>query len=918
MEKGGSWYGRVKRSSSLLIMSGAALAGCSGDGTEPVDVAQQGACATTTYEAESMAHSTGGPTTGGWNIWSNGYLATNHAFAGGATIISVQASGTLAAGQWPHLVLSVGGAVVASATINTTSFSAYSFNATIPAGSKELRVAFDNDYQANGQDRNLLIDKVTIACAASSSGGSSGNAGAGGSSGAVSGGAGGKAGNGGGAGADSGGSGSGGGTPSGSASLKYQTDWGSGYCADVTVRNSSSVAATAWSLGLNLNQAQLSSAWNCKFSGGSGSISVTPGTSNSAIAAGASATFGFCANASGSNYRPTLGKLVLTGSDGAAGASGASGAAGSGTTGSGTAGIGGSGGGTVGVSGGGTGGASDGGAAGGGSAGITGVSGGGTAGDAVGGGGTSAGTGGAGAGGADAGGAGTSNAGASSAGTNAGGGTAGAGGAGGYQPPTGGYLIKSSFLNNPNLAIDHALSTARFYAKAADPQFGGFFTYLDRQGKATGSNKSFVVQSRDAYAFVRAFMLSGDERYLDLAQQALSFLYAHGWDTKNGGFIFMGNQQGVAQPDPSGSQSPKWSFVQHYGLVGINAMCDATRSSVDCGWLDKGIASLDQHLWDARSGFQGYYNNANLDFSSPRDKGFTPTIDGITTHALNDYLITGRADYRQRFFWLADNAVDHLAASMTAAGVKFGFPEDYNSNWLINSSSRFGFVGHIYKTAWCLARAYLLDPQEKYRSAARQILLQMYEKGGFDRTNGAPNYSFNWDTGVNSTDKEYWQLEQGILSGIYAHAITTSDADRAIYLEVADRTLDFYTKHLFDTQFGGIFYQTNADGSSPVRTDKGDQWEGDYHDVELSYYLYVDGNLLLWHRPITLYYRFEASSADRDIVLSPVPLRDARLAIDSVTHAGAPYASFDGVARSVHLPAGTSGVFAVTFKYVNP
>ena len=499
-----------------------------------------------------------------------------------------------------------------------------------------------------------------------------------------------------------------------------------------------------------------------------------------------------------------------------------------------------------------------------------------------------------------------------------GGGGAGGAGTGGYVPPTGGYVIKSSFLNDPNLAIDHALSTANFYAKAADPQFGGFFTYLDRQGKVTGSNKSFVVQSRDAYAFVRAFMLSGNERYLELAQQALSFLYAHGWDTKNGGFIFMGNQQGAAQPDPSGAQSPKWSFVQHYGLVGINAMCEATRSTLDCGWLDKGNTSLDQHLWDARAGFQGYYNNANLDFSSPRDKGFTPTIDGITTHVLNDYLITGRADYRQRFFWLADNAADRLAANMTAPGVKFGFPEDYNSNWQINTGSKFGFVGHIYKTAWCLARAYLVDPQEKYRSAARQILLQMYDKGGFDRTNGAPNYSFNYDSGVNSTDKEYWQLEQGIVSGIYNYAITNSDSDRAIFLEVADRTLDFYVKHLFDTQFGGIFYQTNASGSSTVRTDKGDQWEGAYHDVELSYYVYVDGNLLLWHRPITLYYRFEAASVDRDIVLSPIPLRDTRLAIDSVSHAGAPYAAFDGLARSIHLPANTSGVFGVTFRYVGP
>jgi len=906
MSTGGLWFGRVKRLGSFVALLSAALAGCGGGESEVVDLAQQGACASSVYEAENMTHSTGGPTTGGWNVWSNGYVSANHPFAGGATVITVNASGTLAAGQWPHLVVSVGGTVIGSASATSTSFAPYVFNATIPAGSKEVRVAFDNDYQANGQDRNLLVDKVTIACGGTpGTGGSSGNAGAGGSSGAVSAGSGGVAGKGGSS--AGGGTAGSGGTLPGSVSLKYQTDWGSGYCANVTVSNTSSVASTSWTLGINLNQAKMSSAWNCQFSGNSGSVSVTPAAFNSALAPGASATFGFCANGTGANYKPTLGKLVLVAAaDGGGGTGGGMAGGGTGGSAAGSAGTD-----AGGVSGGGTGG----GGAGGGGAGAGAFSGGGAA-DAGTGGVSGGGSGGGGAGGVAAGGSGGGGAGGTSGGGSSG--TGGSGGSGGYQPPTGGYLIKSSFLNNPNLAIDHALSTANFYAKAADPQFGGFFTYLDRQGKATGSNKSFVVQSRDAYAFVRAFMLSGDERYLDLAQQALSFLYAHGWDAKNGGFIFMGNQQGGAQPDPSGAQSPKWSFVQHYGLVGINAMCEATRSALDCGWLDKGITSLDQHLWDARAGFQGYYNNANLDFSSPRDKGFTPTIDGITTHVLNDYLITGRSDYRQRLFWLADNAADRLAANMTAPGVKFGFPEDYNSNWQINTGSKFGFVGHIYKTAWCLARAYLIDPQEKYRTAARQILLQMYDKGGFDRTNGAPNYSFNYDTGVNSTDKEYWQLEQGILSGLYNYAITTSDADRAIFLEVADRTLDFYVKHLFDAQFGGIFYQTNASGSSTVRTDKGDQWEGAYHDVELSYYVYVDGNLLLWHRPITLYYRFEAASVDRDIVLSPIPLRDARLAIDSVNHAGAPYAAFDGVARSIHLPAGSSGVFGVTFKYVSP
>jgi mannose/cellobiose epimerase-like protein (N-acyl-D-glucosamine 2-epimerase family) len=476
--------------------------------------------------------------------------------------------------------------------------------------------------------------------------------------------------------------------------------------------------------------------------------------------------------------------------------------------------------------------------------------------------------------------------------------------------------LNSAQLRNPDSVIPHALSTADFYAKALDTQAGGFYTYLNRQGQPTQTNKSFVVQSRNAYAFVRAFMLSGDERYLVLAQQALAFLYAHGWDAQRGGFYYQGDRQGVKTADPSGVQSPKWSFTQHYAMVGIGALCEATRESLDCGWLTRGLQSL-EGLWDPRPGLEGYFANASLDFTSRWDKGFTPTVDGITTHALSDYLLAKAPERKARFLALADQAEARLARNMTASGVKFGFPEEYDSSWNIDAGRKFGFVGHVYKTAWCLSRAYLVDPQERYRAAARQILLQMYDRGGFDKVNGAPNYSFNYDSGVTSTDKEYWQLEQAVLSGLYAYASATSDADRAVYLEVADRTLQFYFKYLPDTQYGGIFFQTNASGSV-VRTDKGDQWEGAYHDVELAYHVYVDGNLLLWRRPVTLYYRFAPEGASRTLVLSPVALSDSRLRIEEVRLGGAPYADFDGTTRELRIPAGAGGVFAVTYRYAEP
>ena len=122
-------------------------------------------CVNATYEAETMYHSTGGATTGGWNIWSNGYISQNHDFATSQVTITVMAAGRIAANVWPHMVVSVGGTAIGNVYVNTTSWAPYAFNYTATAGVQEIRVTFDNDSLTNGEDRNLHVDNVTVTCA---------------------------------------------------------------------------------------------------------------------------------------------------------------------------------------------------------------------------------------------------------------------------------------------------------------------------------------------------------------------------------------------------------------------------------------------------------------------------------------------------------------------------------------------------------------------------------------------------------------------------------------------------------------------------------------------------------------------------------------------------------------------------------
>lgn len=118
----------------------------------------------TTYEAETMVHSTGGAATGGWNLWSNGYASTQHTFTGAPVGLVVTAKGTAAGQVWPHFNVTVGGVLVGSATVTSSTSAEYGFDVSRPAGTAEIRVAFDNDAVIGTEDRNLILDNINLRC----------------------------------------------------------------------------------------------------------------------------------------------------------------------------------------------------------------------------------------------------------------------------------------------------------------------------------------------------------------------------------------------------------------------------------------------------------------------------------------------------------------------------------------------------------------------------------------------------------------------------------------------------------------------------------------------------------------------------------------------------------------------------------
>ncbi|MGL1904192.1 MAG: hypothetical protein OCC49_18805 [Fibrobacterales bacterium] len=487
------------------------------------------------------------------------------------------------------------------------------------------------------------------------------------------------------------------------------------------------------------------------------------------------------------------------------------------------------------------------------------------------------------------------------------------------------YQPKSEYFEHPERIIEFAEGIGEFRLKAKDLDNGGWFSYVDRSGNPTfddsnpyekQSIKCMNTQSRVAYLYTRLFMMTGKEEYLEHARYALKFLYTHGWKD---GWVFITDLQGNLDTEHWGNLE-YWSFIQHYGLLGPAVMVEATGGDsewsdglgTDKEWLFKGVASLYDRLWDSNPDHRGYYMQASLDWSEKTGKGFTSNVDAITTHA---YLMAAMygGEHSTRLTEIGQVLVDHLVGSMDKAAI--GFPERFDKYWNPKDTIQ-SDLGHHVKTSWVLARAYLMDTdQGHFKTAAKKILWDHWDNGGYDKTNGGIFSYANWQTGeIFHTAKMYWMLEQGYNAGIMNYYIADTEEDKDMYLEMADGNLDFYMKHQLDSDYGDNWAEVSADGSEVVEESKGGLFNTGYHTVEWAFYVYMYGGLYYTHVPVSLYYKYPPRDTAWSITLTPIAIQNDSLSITAVTLDGEDYLSFDGASRTLNFEAGVGGKVKVTFE----
>jgi hypothetical protein len=242
-------------------------------------------------------------------------------------------------------------------------------------------------------------------------------------------------------------------------------------------------------------------------------------------------------------------------------------------------------------------------------------------------------------------------------------------------------------------------------------------------------------------------------------------------------------------------------------------------------------------------------------------------------------------------------------------GRTFGFPDMFSSDWSSPKKQNNLTSGNYLKPAWCLARTYLIEPNPEYKDNAQKLVDSLLNSSAYDKVNGGPYTDLDPQTGkASNNSKCWWELEEAITSGLTNYYISNNEE----YIKMADESMNFFMKYMYDSKYGDVFGNIDASGSKP-NMQKGNYWKGGYHSLELFYYTYLYGNLMLQNKPASLYYNISPGKGTREIMLKPVSLGENKLTIKSMTLDGKAYKDFDSSKCILKLPVDVGGEFRVTF-----
>ena len=438
-----------------------------------------------------------------------------------------------------------------------------------------------------------------------------------------------------------------------------------------------------------------------------------------------------------------------------------------------------------------------------------------------------------------------------------------------------------------------------------DSRHGAFHTSLGRDWQPRPPTEKIPAMiGRQVFSFTAAYLLSGEERDLEVARQGVEYLLAHAWDGRYGGWYDRLTVDGEVL------DGTKTAANELYTNVGLALYAFATGDPRARQRVEESLRIRRTRAADPDLG--GYFSQLTRELTPTADRRKLKHAHFGYVGSLIHLYQLGR-DPEVLAYWRELMDLTRRRMTDPELGWVYGFqvPLDRAFQLTDPESHPYVSIGGQLTAALAYVRLYEQSGDAVYLEAARS-LARVIDRGWddehgcwLDQVQRRPPHAPHPDARV-----QWWIHIYGAFLDLRLHAID-GDPGRLRRFARAER---FYRSHFLDPQHGGGFATLERDGTLADDGSKAAPWHTSYHDVEHGLVNYLLLSLYVNREPVSLHFRFEPGDAARRYVSL---IDDPRVTVKSVTVDGRAWTDFDAGERSVRLPA-SSRPTRVTVSLVPP
>ena len=487
-------------------------------------------------------------------------------------------------------------------------------------------------------------------------------------------------------------------------------------------------------------------------------------------------------------------------------------------------------------------------------------------------------------------------------------------------------------FEEPDWWVKQARSIADFYIKA---EFGGpdkidyrnYRTMLSLTGERKPDHRQETdTISRMVYGKASAFLLTGEDRFLEAAEKGTQYLRDHMrfYDTDENiiywyhGIDVRGEREHKIFASEFGDDYDAIPmYEQIYALAGPTQTYRCNGDPAIMKDIKMTIELFDRFFLDKKN--EGYFSHLDPMTLNPRAeslgrnrarKNWNSVGDHASAYLINLWLATGDPKYKDFLIYTADCITKYFPDYAHSPFVQEKFLEDWSHDKTWGWQQNRGVVGHNLKIAWNLMCINSLTPNKSYVELAKEIA-EIMPKVGMDVQRGVwydvmerelgkgeEFHRFAWHD-----RKAWWQQEQGIL----AYQILYGILKDPLYLKLARESAAFYNSFFLDHDDGAVYFNVLNNGIPfllGTERLKGSHSMACYHSIELCYLSTVYINLLHTQQPLDLYFKPMMNNAFPNNLLRVEPdiLPPGSVRISEVWVDNNPWKNFDAGKLIVEIP----------------